>query len=74
MQNDKQYYEELDRIMKDKYIAESPKMCNMCDEETPMVEVTFGKRKELVCMNCYSSPDYQEIVRRDHPEIKLINN
>lgn len=47
-------------------------LCQLCDEQPAVIEVTFGKRKELACLSCYSTPDYQEIIKRDNAKIKLI--
>jgi len=52
-------------------------MCDCCDPaeiNEAMIELTFKNRKEKVCMGCYSCPDMQEIIKRDQPKIKLINN
>lgn len=46
-------------------------ICQLCDEHSAMIEVKFSTYKELVCMGCYSTSDYQRIIKRNDPKIKL---
>jgi hypothetical protein len=53
--------------------------CELCEENDALIEVIYPKtdkvpysRSELICIACYAHPDYQVIIKRDKPIIKLI--
>ena len=42
---------------------DNPELCADCEDELAFLEVTYKRKgiafRELVCMKCYSHPDYQ---------------
>jgi hypothetical protein len=56
------------------YFSESEKIpiCAICNQEIAKIEVDFKDRKELVCFECYSAPDYQDLIFKYNAKRKLI--
>lgn len=43
--------------------------CAICQKNVATVKVKYSTHTELICMECYSAPDYQVILKRDKPEV-----
>ena len=58
---------------------EEKDICAICEEETATIKVIrslsyyiSGNRTELVCIDCFADPDYQELIDRRKYKIVIL--
>ena len=51
---------------------EEKDICAICEEETATIKVINGNRTELVCIDCFADPDYQELIDRRKYKIVIL--